>query len=890
MSLRLRRLADRWLLPLALFAALAALLLAVNWPWPRYFSTAFIRHWDPPFHAWKLTFAARAILAGHVLPPGGNSNCFFPSSLTFYYEALHWPQSAFAAGTLLFTDNPVFVYHMTLLVFWAFSGVCFYWLLRELRCGRPTAILGAAIFCVLPYRRFYFCEFNMQLCAGLVLSILFGLRFFTRRGFWSGVALGLAFWFQAASELYQALIFTMLAPFLFASFLGERDLWRDRRFWGGVAGLAITVPLTLYFVHGYAVLHDVEGMARDLNEIMRHVLEPFSYIVPPGCRGFLNRRIRTDETSFNPTLPVLALSFVYAWTKRWRSGSAASGMGGAFPVLRRLRLVAAVATVVVVATIELVRGALGSATEAAFNISVLSLLATTLTLQQIAPHRSTARKLISGLGSAACIAFLLSLGPEIGIRSTGLHIENWLFVWTYRTVPLLNGMRVVSRFGFMVDVFMLVTAMVAWNSMCHRWRPLAVAGPLLLFGVILSYPHGLGSFDPCDWAPKSAVVAAARADGSPVLFVPFGSRDHDSLSMLAIGRHDLPLLYGWGGFYPWYQTQLLDASHRGDDDRLASLLGEVWPDARVLVDKRLVAAIAAKRPATPSIRALTQRSTVLAEDDDYALLALPPTTNAVVHRARQTRRDYLDANPYLRLTARGAQAGQRICLLVNGAWAAEISLAATSLTYVFEVPPALRLTVHPTEVEARSIDGAAWHADRMAFSDCPPLGDDVAVQAHSQPPNPWPAALAEGPDLPVDATPADIRFAGGLRLRAVAAPPAPVRAGGNATLRFYWTCDPAARISAALLFFVHAKAGDTTAFQRDDGLLADTPSGHFRCQPYRKVFTQDVRLEVPPHTAPGDYALEAGLYTPNGPRVRGRSELPEHRRSFRLPVVVRVAE
>ena len=59
--------APRALLPAALFLAAAALVVAVTWPWALHWRGEFLEHWDPPFHAWKLEFMARRILAGDVL-------------------------------------------------------------------------------------------------------------------------------------------------------------------------------------------------------------------------------------------------------------------------------------------------------------------------------------------------------------------------------------------------------------------------------------------------------------------------------------------------------------------------------------------------------------------------------------------------------------------------------------------------------------------------------------------------------------------------------------------------------------------------------------------------------------------------------------------------------
>ena len=80
-------------------------ILAATWPWALHSADAFIVHWDPPFHAWKLEYLARSIAAGDWLPAFGNTNMHYPNSMTLYYEALHWPQAAVAAALFGFIDR-----------------------------------------------------------------------------------------------------------------------------------------------------------------------------------------------------------------------------------------------------------------------------------------------------------------------------------------------------------------------------------------------------------------------------------------------------------------------------------------------------------------------------------------------------------------------------------------------------------------------------------------------------------------------------------------------------------------------------------------------------------------------------------------------------------------
>ena len=119
---------------------LAGAILAITWPWAANFATATFDHWDPPFHAWKLELVARSILAGHLLPPDGNTNVYYPHPGTLYFEALHWPQAVVAAALFGLTNfNSLLVYHLVLVFFWALSGLCFWMLLHALGATRGAA-------------------------------------------------------------------------------------------------------------------------------------------------------------------------------------------------------------------------------------------------------------------------------------------------------------------------------------------------------------------------------------------------------------------------------------------------------------------------------------------------------------------------------------------------------------------------------------------------------------------------------------------------------------------------------------------------------------------------------------------------------------------------------
>ena len=160
------------------FALAVGLILAITWPWCLHFRGEFLNHWDPPFHAWKLEFMARRILAGDIFFASGNTNMLYPHSGGLYFEALQWPQALFAALFFGMTSLPSeLIYHITLVFFWALSAPCMYFLLRQLDCRRLPAIVGAIVFCILPHRISYMVEFQMEMIYALPLFFAFLIEF-----------------------------------------------------------------------------------------------------------------------------------------------------------------------------------------------------------------------------------------------------------------------------------------------------------------------------------------------------------------------------------------------------------------------------------------------------------------------------------------------------------------------------------------------------------------------------------------------------------------------------------------------------------------------------------------------------------------------------------------
>lgn len=705
---------------LALFAVLTALVIGVTWPWARSFSSGFVMHWDPPFHAWKLNLVAESILEGHLLPPDRNTNVFFPSSLTLYYEALHWPQAVAAAVLRLGTDNLVLVYHLVLVGFWALAGVCFFALCRQFGLGPPGALLGAAIFTVMPYRTSYLLEFNMQLCAGLVLFLFFFARFMREPTLANALGAALSFWFQAVSELYQALIALTVLPLLAAPYLREaRERHARDRAWFvtvAVAGLA-GAALCWYFLWPYRILHANEGFSRSLHEMETHFLEPLSYL-----RGFVAEtllpgisRIRRDEMSVTVTAAVLAGALLHAvLNRRLLRGGDGPPEPPALRALRWARLSAGILFAALSVALSWLPGT-GAQPWAgpAANLLALAVLGSSAAIAVAARERDPAALARSGLAAAAALSFILSLGPRIHATNARWSTPNLLFGQLFEHLPLISGMRVVSRFSIIVLIFLVIAAVSGYQALWRRrpaarwvWLPVLAAVAL----EARSGPLAIAPFQEPWRSP--AIEAIDRGGPATLLVIPFSDRNWDSQYMLAIAGSRIPLVYGWGGFYPPYQVELREAYGSGDVARGLSLSRKLWPEMRLLVDKvHLRGLIGGRRGDSPRIfeEELLRSCEILADDARFTLLRIPPDTGPAPLFERITRRATLRDNPVIAFTARAV--GDRpvsVAVTVNDTRLAVVTLDAAGREQAVRVPAGALIDVRPNTIRVGSDDGAPF--------------------------------------------------------------------------------------------------------------------------------------------------------------------------------------
>ena len=869
---------------------LAVAILAVTWPWARSFSSAVLDHWDPPFHAWKLEFVARAILGGHLVPPDGDTNMYYPYSGTLYFEALHWPQALVAAPLFALPHaNPVLIYHVVLVFFWALSGLCFWLLLLALGATRRGALLGALLFVLMPYRISYALEFNMQLNFGLPLFFFFLVRYFQRPSIRYACGMAAAWWLQASSELYQAVFLLLILPFPGLALLASR--WRllgdFRRFWlPAFCAAALGGTLTYVLLGPYLTLLNVHMVNRNLLEIATHVLEPLSYLRPGGRFHILAPfDARRDEMIVYPTVAMILLTMLFLlFDARRLLRVAVPRWVQTFRVLRWSALIA-----FFVLTFAIYRFGAPAWIGPTYAVLPVVAVATAVAVLFHPTERDPAILFATGLFAGAVFAFFMSMGPMLIIRHAEFTAVNYLYMWIYGHLTALQGFRVVSRFSVYLLIYMALASGLAWSRIERRWLPGAWRwlwlAPLLL-ALPECLPRGI-RVKPME-CPFSAPVLDRldqRQEPCAIAMVPMGDRNRDSIYMLQIARTDRLFVYAWGGAYPRYTQQVRDALDPRSfaPAEAAGLLRQLWPECFLLEDK-IVTRTRRSRIPLDYVRGFGAETELVDEDARFALLRFKPPAEPAAEQIRQIRRDYLAANPQLAFVARvpaGAPPAA-LWLDVNGYPVGRWEITDQPREIRIAVAPRQRIDILPNRLRFHAENDAPFFLD--SFRAEPASGPAPAVdEALAATPLPWLGHLMA---LPPGAVPLDVRRRNGFAYLGCEPIATNVPPGGVFRLRHYVQSPRDLETAVGTFVCAHLRAPDGRWME--EGLSLESNDLHdVECQIRPGVYALDQSIPMPDRFGPGDYDLSIVLRDAHGHRLAARQD-GRTVRSLPLPVVLRI--
>ena len=858
---------------LLVFLLLCSLIVLALWPWPLHFRTGFPDHFDPPFHAWKLQVEADKLLQDHLLVPGPDTNIYYPYANELYFDALLWPQGVVAALLKVAGCGPVLTYNLVFLFFWGLSGLFMYLLLRELNLRQLPSFFGAAAMCLIPYRISYYVEFNMQMCFALPLFLFFWVRYARRPGVGNAVGLALAFWLQAVSELYQAVILALSFPLIVLPFLQDffRKHGRSQRLYSSiVAGLVTVISLCLFYLGPYfSLFHG--GYGRKAKEMMAHSLEPLAYLGKELSQGLFSvdftAAVKTDEMIVYPSLTLLVLVLCYGIFSR--------RIFFTDPELRErkeifcLRWLRFAAIVIFVGLVWL----LCRDDQAAYDTwllsfvgngaLVLALLSTIFLAALARPDRSSGR-LCGGLAGAALFCFILSLGPSLRVLSQQVVADNLVFSFVSTFFPL-SGFRVMSRFSIIVMIFLVVVAACFLNMLSDRKRSLQWLVLPLIAGLVFeayAIPHSYRKFS-LAIDPETLQVVKNQS-GKTVTVVPLGDRYLDARYMFAIGETRTLLVNGFGGFSPHLQLKIGRAL-RTRPERALNLIRSIWPESLVVIDRNALKHLNQAGYATGE-QDIREQGVLVAEDPAFAVYALREPEEPLDEYRKFVRADFLHANLVYTFEARmvnGESPPQDLFVLLNGTVIGSLQLGAEWHQYEVRIPARGITGVNYEMVFLRGRTDGTWTARNGKFrplsSSAETVEPDYDALAAQVLRSGFPRWMTYVTSLPTGDMPLNMEFSNGVRLRGIGMDKKSVSPGEKIDLRTYWTIPPSLGKAA---FFVQVDCIDSerTRFSDTFSLVHNLPFTFIISQPVRKIFVERRRLLVPDQAEDGEYVIRISLF------------------------------
>ena len=855
---------------LLLFFYCAVTLLSL-WPWPLHFATGFPDHFDPPFHAWKLQVEADKLLRKHQLIPDPDTNIYYPYANELYFDALLWPQGAVAALLKAVGCGPILVYNVVMLFFWGLSGLFMYLLLRELALSRFAAFFGGLAMCLIPYRISYYVEFNMQMCFGLPLFLFFWLRFVRKPDSVSAVGLALAFWLQAVSELYQAVILALVFPLLVAPALQPfiRRHGRSLRIYGYVAlSLLVASILCYFYLNPYFTLFH-GGYGRGIREMLNHSLEPLAYLGPTLTKLLYQvdfaEAVKTDEMSVFPSFTLLFLWGAAVLT-RFGGGHGQRLAPKYLLLLGRLRVFSLCLFPILLWL--LCRLHPSSKADMLFLILGNGCLVTAFVATCILGFFSSQgrrQQFLAGLANAALLCFILSLGPALRVLWETHQVPNLLFSFVNGFFPL-DGFRVMSRFSIFVMLFLIVSASVFLHRLLREKKipalPLAAVLLASFYAEARLLPHAFARF-PLELSPQVHQAVQVRNHGSLVV-VPMGDRYLDARYMLKIGGTENLLVNGFGGFSPSLQLKISRALGKRPE-RAFNLIESIWPKPLVIVDKKALSPLVGKGYKTDHAK-IHARGRMVASDRRFAVYQLREQVIPQDEYRKFVRADLLHNNLAYHFEARavGPDGGrQYLFVLFNGLVVDRVELDTTWREYTVRLPRRGIANVDYEMIFLRGLRERTWTARRGSF--VPDTGGvevsrgKMLIYSEQITRAGFPAWLYAVPALPVGEHAVQLGLGARIQLAGIGLDTQTVRPGDDFVLRSYWSI-PVKQGKPSQQVRVEFQGRDGQTFMHTFPLLHRQPLSFFLSRPVDKLFLEQIHIHVPDHMTPGRYRILVSLH------------------------------
>ena len=296
-------------------SALAALLTVVlTWPQALHPGTRVVEHFDPFFSMWRLEWIAHALRTDplHLF----NANILYPVPRTLAYSDAALVQGLLGAPLLWAGVGPVLVYNLLLFVGIAGSGLGMFVLARALTGNASAALVGAAVFTLLPYRVAHAMHLELQWTMWLPLTLWAIHRAFEEGAWRFGALAGLLVALQMLSSVYYG-VFLVITAVVMGVGLASTE---PRRAVKGLATLAVGAIVALALTWPYALPYLDNARALGPRDTAAFSARLLSYVTAPRGSwvwGWTSGRFPGDELHLAPSLVSVVLACVgLTWRPR----------------------------------------------------------------------------------------------------------------------------------------------------------------------------------------------------------------------------------------------------------------------------------------------------------------------------------------------------------------------------------------------------------------------------------------------------------------------------------------------------------------------------------------------------------------------------------------------
>jgi hypothetical protein len=290
------------------FALLTALTVILTWPQALHLGSHTVRHDDPWFSIWRLSWVAHALPndPAHLF----DANIFHPHPLTLAFSDAMPLEAAIAAPWLWAGVNPVLVYNVLLFGGIVSSGLGMFVLARSLIDDADAALVSAVIFTLVPYRVEHFMHLELQWTVWMPLTLWAIHRAYSEASFRFGALAGVLLWLQMLSSVYYGVFLGLIGAALALLLLATGS--RPARSVAGPFCLAGLVAAILVAPYAIPYVHNTRALGpRELGDVATFSARFASYLSAPQQNwmwGWTSVDYPGNELHLFPGLAAVALA------------------------------------------------------------------------------------------------------------------------------------------------------------------------------------------------------------------------------------------------------------------------------------------------------------------------------------------------------------------------------------------------------------------------------------------------------------------------------------------------------------------------------------------------------------------------------------------------------